>query len=65
MKTTADIAEKYQQFVMPTYSQSLALVKGKGTRVWDADGKVYLDFMSGIAVQNVGHCHPAVVAAIH
>ncbi len=64
MKTTAEIAEQYQQFVMPTYSQSLALVKGKGTRVWDADGKVYLDFMSGIAVQNVGHCHPAVVAAI-
>ena len=64
MKTTAGIAEQYQQFVMPTYSQSLALVKGKGTRVWDADGKVYLDFMSGIAVQNVGHCHPAVVAAI-
>ncbi len=64
MKTTTDIAKKYQQFVMPTYSQNLALVKGKGTRVWDADGKVYLDFMSGIAVQNIGHCHPAVVAAI-
>ena len=64
MKKTEDIAARYSRFVMPTYAQRLALVKGKGTRVWDADGMVYLDFVAGISVVNVGHCHPRVVAAI-
>ncbi|MFO7535825.1 MAG: aspartate aminotransferase family protein [Kiritimatiellia bacterium] len=64
MTKTEQIANLYSQYVVPTYSQSLALVKGKGTRVWDADGQVYLDFISGIATLNIGHCHPAVVAAI-
>jgi len=40
------------------------MVRGKGTRVWDASGREYLDFTSGIAVCNLGHCHPAVVKAI-
>jgi acetylornithine/N-succinyldiaminopimelate aminotransferase len=63
--TTAEVIEKYKQYVIPTYHEpSLMLTKGKGTRVWDADGKVYLDFVGGIAVQNVGHCHPRVVEAI-
>lgn len=64
MKKSEDIATRYGRFVMPTYSQRLALMKGKGTRVWDADGMVYLDFSSGISVVNVGHCHPRVVEAI-
>jgi len=55
---------QYKKFVIPTYAPTLALVKGRGARVWDADGKAYLDFAAGIAVQNVGHCHPKVVAAI-
>lgn len=55
---------QYKKFVIPTYAPTLALVKGRGARVWDADGKAYLDFAAGIAVQNVGHCHPEVVAAI-
>ena len=59
-----EIMNKFDQYVMPTYAPGVALVKGKGTRVWDADGKVYLDFLSGIAVVNTGHCHPAVVDAI-
>jgi acetylornithine/N-succinyldiaminopimelate aminotransferase len=42
----------------------MALVRGKGARVWDADGKEYLDFLAGIAVNSLGHCHPAVVRAI-
>jgi predicted acetylornithine/succinylornithine family transaminase len=62
--TNEEIMEKFDQYVMPTYSPSTPLVKGKGTRVWDADGKVYLDFIAGIAVVNTGHCHPAVVSAI-
>lgn len=39
-------------------------VRGEGARLWDADGNEYLDFLAGIGVANVGHCHPAVVAAI-
>lgn len=42
----------------------IALVKGQGCKVWDADGKEYLDFVSGIGVCNLGHCHPKVVKAI-
>ncbi|MDA0578679.1 MAG: aspartate aminotransferase family protein [Verrucomicrobia bacterium] len=64
MKKSEEIATRYGRFVMPTYAQHTALVKGKGTRVWDADGMVYLDFASGISVVNVGHCHPRVVEAI-
>jgi predicted acetylornithine/succinylornithine family transaminase len=53
------------QYVTHTYARfPIALVKGAGTRVWDADGKVYLDFVAGIAVNSLGHCHPAVVRAI-
>jgi acetylornithine/N-succinyldiaminopimelate aminotransferase len=48
-----------------TYNRfDLVLVKGKGTRVWDAEGKEYLDFVAGLAVCNLGHCHPKVVKAI-
>ena len=51
--------------VAPTYGRyPIALVRGEGCRVWDADGKEYLDFVSGLAVCNLGHCHPDVVAAI-
>ena len=39
-------------------------VRAKGSYVWDADGKKYLDFSSGIAVMNLGHSHPRVVAAV-
>ncbi len=39
-------------------------VRGEGTRLWDAEGHEYLDFLTGISVSSVGHCHPAVVAAV-
>jgi predicted acetylornithine/succinylornithine family transaminase len=42
----------------------VAFVRGEGARLWDADGVEYLDFLAGISVSSVGHCHPAVVAAI-
>jgi acetylornithine/N-succinyldiaminopimelate aminotransferase len=61
---TAEIADMQEQFLIPTYAPQLALVKGSGTRVQDADGNEYLDFLAGIAVLNVGHCHPNVVRAI-
>jgi len=51
--------------VMNTYNRfPVAIVRGEGRRVWDADGRRYLDFTSGLAVCNLGHCHPRVVAAI-
>ncbi len=65
MTITADIAQKYRQHIMPTYAYSgLVLTRGKGARVWDADGKVYLDFQTGIAVVGLGHCHPEVTRAV-
>lgn len=65
MTRTEEIKSMYQSCVMPTYSPRLALVKGRGTKVWDADGKVYLDFMAGIAVNSVGHAHPRLLQAIN
>ncbi len=62
--TTAEIAEKQKKYLIPTYAPELAIVRGSGTKVWDAEGNEYLDFLAGIAVLNVGHCHPNVVAAI-
>jgi predicted acetylornithine/succinylornithine family transaminase len=51
--------------VIPSYARyPVELVRGAGTRLWDADGNEYLDFLSGISVLNVGHCHPAVVQAV-
>jgi acetylornithine/N-succinyldiaminopimelate aminotransferase len=44
--------------------QPLTLVRGEGTRVWDSDGKELLDFVAGIAVNVLGHCHPAIVQAV-
>ncbi|MBE3571693.1 MAG: acetylornithine transaminase [Moorella humiferrea] len=54
-----------EKYVMRTYGRyPVALVHGEGTRVWDADGREYLDFVGGLAVNSLGHCHPRVVAAI-
>ncbi len=61
---TGEIAELQKQHLMPTYAPSLALVEGSGTSVWDAEGNEYLDFVSGIAVTNIGHCHPRMVKAV-
>jgi len=58
------LRESYEAFLMPTYAPSLILTKGKGSYVWDVDGKRYLDFLSGIAVTSLGHNHPALVGAI-
>ena len=44
--------------------RDLAIVRGEGARVWDEAGREYVDCVAGIGVANVGHCHPAVVAAI-
>ncbi|MZH13489.1 MAG: aspartate aminotransferase family protein [Nitrospinae bacterium] len=65
MNKNQKIALLTKKHVAQTYGRyPIALVKGKGTRVWDKDNKQYLDFVSGLAVANLGHCHRAVVSAI-
>lgn len=65
MNKTDEIKDAYSKFVMPTYSQELAITKGKGAKVWDSTGKVYLDFTAGIAVLNVGYSHPKLLEAMN
>ncbi|QBG47970.1 aspartate aminotransferase family protein [Verrucomicrobia bacterium S94] len=62
--TAGEIERLHHDYLMSTYAPGLALVEGSGTSVWDADGNEYLDFVSGIAVTNIGHCHPKMVRAI-
>jgi predicted acetylornithine/succinylornithine family transaminase len=51
--------------LIPNYARyPVEFARGDGVRLWDADGREYLDFLSGIGVCNVGHCHPRVVAAV-
>jgi acetylornithine/N-succinyldiaminopimelate aminotransferase len=57
-----DIETKF--YAQTVRRQPVVIVRGEGTRVWDADGKEYLDFVAGWAVNNLGHCHPAVTEAI-
>ncbi|MEE9258491.1 MAG: aspartate aminotransferase family protein [Nitrospinaceae bacterium] len=65
MKSNKDIAHLTGRHVAGTYGRyPIALVRGKGMHVWDASGKKYTDFVSGLAVDNLGHCPPEVVAAI-
>ena len=57
--------EKSDKYLMKNYGRfPLVAVRGEGCRLWDADGKEYLDFLGGIAVNNLGHCHPKVTEAL-
>ncbi|MFA5353066.1 MAG: acetylornithine transaminase [Thermodesulfovibrionales bacterium] len=59
------IIEEAENYVMHTYNRlPLVIRKGRGIKLWGADGKEYLDFIGGIAVNVLGHCHPKVVVAI-
>jgi acetylornithine/N-succinyldiaminopimelate aminotransferase len=63
--TLADLQQLESRYVMPTYAKApVEFVRGEGTRLWDADGREYLDFFAGLSVHNAGHCHPAIVEAI-
>src|SRR5579862_2470918 len=54
-----------RRYVIPTYVRNaVEFVRGDGVSLWDEQGNEYLDFLAGISVLNVGHCHPRVVAAI-
>ncbi len=62
--TNAEAVDLGHRVLTPNYKQQpIALVRGEGTRVWDADGRRYLDMLGGIATCALGHCHPAVRAA--
>jgi len=62
---TKTLLEWSAAYHTPNYRRTpLVLVRGEGVRVWDSDGREYLDFTSGIAVTGLGHCHPVVTGAI-
>ena len=63
--TTAQVIADGQKYVMNTYGRlPIVIDKGEGCYVWDLDGNKYLDLVAGIAVNSLGHGHPAVVQAI-
>jgi predicted acetylornithine/succinylornithine family transaminase len=54
-----------ERYAMPTYRRAgVEFVRGIGARLWDSEGREYLDFFAGLSVHNAGHCHPRVVGAI-
>ena len=57
-----EMEKRYYMFTVRR--QPVVIVRGEGTRVWDVNGKEYLDFVAGWAVNNLGHCHPAMTDAI-
>lgn len=62
---TEQIFDSYKEYIMPTYTKlPLIFVKGKGSCLWDIHGKKYLDFFPGWGVNNLGHGHPKVMAAV-
>ena len=65
MSTNAEWIKRADKHVMKTYGRyPIVAQRGEGCRLWDVDGKAYLDFLAGVAVNNLGHCHPKVVAAL-
>ncbi|MBT2445216.1 acetylornithine transaminase [Streptomyces sp. ISL-36] len=63
--SNAELAQRWQGALMNNYgTPKLSLVRGEGVTVWDADGTAYLDFVGGIAVNALGHAHPAIVEAV-
>jgi acetylornithine/N-succinyldiaminopimelate aminotransferase len=61
----AELQQIERNCVIPSYARfPVEFVRGEGPHLWDADGNEYLDFLCGVAVTNVGHCHPRVVAAV-
>jgi succinylornithine transaminase family protein len=57
--------ELFDQIMVPCYAPApFVPVRGEGSRVWDQNGKLYIDFASGVAVTALGHCHPAMIRAL-
>ena len=65
MKRSTSVIELERQFTSGVYpKRDVAIVRGEGVRVWDAEGRAYIDCVAGHGVANLGHCHPKVVEAI-
>ncbi len=65
MTANQELAQRWQGVMTDNYgTPGLSLVRGRGAKVWDADGKEYADFVGGIAVNALGHAHPAIVEAV-
>ena len=63
--TLEQLQELERRYAVPTYLRNpVQFVRGSGARLWDADDNEYLDFLAGISVLNVGHCHPRVIEAV-
>ncbi|HWJ51288.1 MAG TPA: aspartate aminotransferase family protein [Solirubrobacteraceae bacterium] len=63
--TLLELQQLERDNVIGTYARNpVEFVRGEGARLWDVDGHEYLDFLSGISVTNLGHCHPDIVAAV-
>lgn len=63
--TVAELQALEARYAMPTYARApVEFVRGEGARLWDSEGRQYLDFFAGLSVYNAGHCHPRIVAAI-
>ena len=63
--TLTDLQALERDYVIGTYARHpVEFVRGEGTRLWDADGNEYLDFLTGISVVQIGHCHPRLVEAV-
>jgi acetylornithine/N-succinyldiaminopimelate aminotransferase len=63
--SVGDLQALEERWVMPTYKRAgVEFVRAEGARLWDADGKEYLDFFAGLGVMNAGHCHPRITEAI-
>ena len=63
--SSGELQQRYAASLMNTFGQPLlVLARGEGAHVWDADGKEYVDLLGGIAVNALGHAHPALVAAV-
>ena len=61
----ADLQALERAHVIGTYARNpVEFVRGSGCRLWDSDGNEYLDFLAGISVLNIGHCHPRIVEAV-
>ena len=64
-RSLEELQELERRYAIPTYVRNpVQFVRGSGCRLWDSDGNEYLDFLAGISVLNVGHCHPRVVEAV-
>jgi acetylornithine/N-succinyldiaminopimelate aminotransferase len=63
---TKELIKDEEKYLVQTYMQpAMVLDKGEGIKVWDVEGKLYYDFIGGIAVNSLGYCHPRIVEAIH